>query len=409
MKKRLIALLLVMVLLVPAGIAAAATWYRVNTTSLKVRFQPSENSKVLASYRKDYALTIQNTKDGWSYVTFSNGFQGYVQRKFLTKASSYSAWIYKDDTALRRGPDGAFAAIANLARGRKVKVLSHGTLYDYVDAGAMGTGYVRNSLLSKKKIAPSGSESTSTLVSGGDYDAWVMGTGKVNLRSSASTSAPVVASYEPGTPIHVVSHGETWDYVTVDGNSGWMMTRFVSTREPAPTPLPDADPAPGDTSYTAYVVSANKKPVNVRKGNSTHYSVQFKVPYSAAVKVLKHDKTWDYIQYNGKKGYIQNQYLQLAKPADAGAVADQDPNVTPTPVPEFVAYNTTVRVNDLNFHRDMGNWSSNVYGVGRLQAGWAVRVVKVATDKSGIVWAKVQYTNSDGKTFTGWVQKEFLN
>ena len=57
----------------------------------------------------------------------------------------------------------------------------------------------------------------------------------------------------------------------------------------------------------------------------------------------------------------------------------------------------------------MGNWSSNVDGVGRLQAGWAVRVVKVVTDKSGIVWANVEYTNADGKTFTGWVQKEFLN
>ena len=34
MKKRLIALLLVLVLLIPAGLASAATYYRVNTTSL---------------------------------------------------------------------------------------------------------------------------------------------------------------------------------------------------------------------------------------------------------------------------------------------------------------------------------------------------------------------------------------
>ena len=87
MKKRLIALLLVLVLLIPAGLASAATYYRVNTTSLKVRYMPGEDSRVIGSYRKDYALTIKSTKDGWSYVTFSNGFNGYVMTKYLSKSS----------------------------------------------------------------------------------------------------------------------------------------------------------------------------------------------------------------------------------------------------------------------------------------------------------------------------------
>ena len=139
MKKRLIALLLVLALLIPAAVASAATWYRVNTTSLRVRFLPDTSAKEIGSYRKDYACTIdKNYKDGWSYVTFSNGTQGYVQSKYITKASSYKAWIYKDDTSLRKGPDGTFQAIANLAQGTKVTVLSHGSKYDYVSAGDLG-------------------------------------------------------------------------------------------------------------------------------------------------------------------------------------------------------------------------------------------------------------------------------
>lgn len=401
MKKRLIALLLVLVMLVPAGIASAATWFRVNTSSLKVRFLPSENSKILGSYRKDYAVTIKSTKDGWSYVVFSNGFEGYVQRKYLSKGSSYSAWVAYDNTSLRKGPDGSFSAIANLAKGKKIKVLAHGVNYDYVDAGSLGTGYIRNSLLSKKKVAASGEQSTSTLVTGGDYNGWVMSTGKVNLRNSANAKAPVIAQYEPGTPVYVISHGETWDYISVDGNTGWMMTKYISTREPAPTPTPAPD-GTTDTSYTAYVYSENQKPVNVRKGNSTNYTVLFKAPYGASVLVLKHDTTWDYIQYDGKKGYIQNKYLQLSKPAGAGEFPD--PSITPTPAPKFEVYTTTVKVNNLNFHKRMGDWSSNVDGVGRLQAGWSVKVLKV----DGI-WAKVEYTNDKGETFTGWVHKEFLN
>ena len=131
MKKRLIALLLVLILLLPAGLASAATWYRVNTSSLRVHYLPGENTRVLGSYRRDYALNITSSADGWSYVQFSNGFKGYVQTQYLKKSTSYHAWIYRDGTALRKGPDGSFSAIATLSRGLRVTVLTHGARYDY--------------------------------------------------------------------------------------------------------------------------------------------------------------------------------------------------------------------------------------------------------------------------------------
>ena len=150
MKKRLIALMLVLILVIPAGIASAASWYRVNTNSLKVHYLPGNNSQVIGSYRRDYALKINKSyADGWSDVTFSNGFNGYVLTKYLKKASSYTAWVYGDNTALRKGPDGNFKAIASLAKGTKVTVLSHGSKYDYVNAGSMGKGYIVNSRLSR--------------------------------------------------------------------------------------------------------------------------------------------------------------------------------------------------------------------------------------------------------------------
>ncbi|QUA54233.1 SH3 domain-containing protein [Aristaeella lactis] len=402
MKKRLIALLLVLALLIPAAVASAATWYRVNTTSLRVRFLPDTSAKEIGSYRKDYACTIdKNYKDGWSYVTFSNGTQGYVQTKYITKASSYKAWIYKDDTSLRKGPDGSFQAIASLAQGTKVTVLSHGSKYDYVSAGDLGQGYVVNSLLSKKKIAPSGNESTGT-ASGGNYEAWVFNAAdrKVNLRKNPNTNAAVIAQYPSGTQVHVVSHGETWDKVQVGGNEGWMMNRFLSTAVPAPTPDTGVAPTPeSDTSYTAYAVTDNKKGVNVRKGAGSGYTKLFSVPYGAPVLVLKHDTTWDYIQYNGRKGYMMNKYLQLSKPADAANIETQDPSVvTPTPKP-FEQYTTTVKVDQLNFHKQKGDWSSNVDGVGRLNSGDSVKVLEISGG-----WAKVEYNG-----YTGWVHKEFLN
>lgn len=394
MKKRLIALLLVAVLLIPAGLASAAGWYRVNTSSLKVHYLAAENSKVLGSYRRDYAATVNSKSGDWSYVTFSNGVKGWVMSKYLSKGSTGSAWIYADNTNLRKGPDGGFAATAYLARGTKVSVLAWGTKYSYVSAGSFGKGYVVNSLLSKTKIKNSGNGSKSTKVSGGNYTAWVSAAPgqKINLRKSASTKAAVIKTYGAGTQVHVISHGAEWDKITIGSYTGYMMTKFLVTSQPAETATPKPNNS-GSSSYTAYITTPNKKYVNVRKGPSTGYSTQFTVNYGVAVKVLQHGTTWDYIQYNGKKGYVKNEFLQIAKPSGTAVV-----DATPTPFVKFNGKITSPNGKSVNFHKGKGDGYSNVHGVGQLKVGTAVKVLKI---EGG--WAKIQY----GK-YVGWIHKEFV-
>ena len=401
MKKRLLALLLILVLLIPAGVASAATRYRVNTSSLKVRMMPSESAQVLASYRLDFVLTVQSTSDGWSYVKFTTGKEGYVQTKYIKKATTGSAWITNDDTAMRSGPGGDFIALAKLARGRKVSVLSWGSKYSYVSAGDLGSGYVVNSLLSKKKVKSSDTASKSTAVTGGNYDAWVLNAGyrKVNLRTEANTKAPVIAQYPTGTKVRVLSHSSTWDKIQVDGNTGYMMTKFLSTSAPAVTAEPAPAPQPAVTTpYTAYVVSANGKGVNMRKG-AGNYSVITTVPYGAAVTVTNHDTKWDKIEYGGRTGYMENRFLQLTQPANAPA-----PTEEPTAKPVFSPYSATVSTPDgkgLNVHYKPDKSTSNVHGMGdngRLPNGTVVTVIGLTGN-----WAEVEY---GGKT--GFVMQQYL-
>ena len=96
---------------------------------------------------------------------------------------------------------------------------------------------------------------------------------------------------------------------------------------------------------------------------------------------------------------MDNSFLRLAAPGDAPAIETLDPSITPAPKQEFQPYTTTVNINDLNFHKQKGDWSSNVDGVGRLQQGDTVEVLAVSGD-----WAKVKYNG-----FTGWVHKKYLN
>lgn len=397
MKKRLIALLLVLVLMIPAGASLAATWYRVNTNSLNVRYLPADNAKVLASYRRDYAATIRSKSDGWAYVNFSNGFEGYVLLRYLAKGRSYSAWIYRDGTALRKGPGGSYAAVATLARGRKVTVLTHGTNYDYVSAGSLGRGYVVNSLLSRKKVKASGTKSTATVTGDVNYTAYVYSSnnGKVNLRKTPSKNSPVITKYATGTKVTVTFHGSEWDKITVGSTTGWMMNKFLSKSEPAPTVTPKA--TSGDNTYTAYVVSGNKKSVNVRKGNSANYAVKFKINYGTPVTVLKRETKYSKISYAGKTGWISNSYLQLKKPGDAPTMTEVP---DPTEKPKFKPYWATITSPDgksVNFHRGKGEGYANVFGVGRLAVGTSVYVLELSGK-----WAHIQYGN-----FKGWVYRKF--
>ena len=125
-KKGIVFLLIVLIALLPVCTALAG--YRVNTTWLKARTKPSYSATVVDSYRRDFAVSILGTyKGGWARVRFlPSGNTAYVQSKYLSKSSSYTAYISKDNTVVHTGPAISFKALGKLGKGAKVKVLSHG-------------------------------------------------------------------------------------------------------------------------------------------------------------------------------------------------------------------------------------------------------------------------------------------
>ena len=258
MKKRVVALVLVLLMLVPA-IASAVTYYRVNTSSLVVRMLPEDDATKLASYSLDTALKYSKKIDSkWSYVEFIGGKEGYVQTKYISKIKSYSAWVTNDDTPIREGVAYNSTEVGRLARGAKVTVLTHGKKYDYVKS-SIGYGYVMNGWLSKKKVKASGNASVPAFKPNANYTAYVTnGSRVVNLRAEPSTKSAIIMYYPTGTQVNVISHGADWDYIQVGSNTGYMMTKFLTTAKPAPTDAP-VTPTPKPGAYTAYVTSDNGK------------------------------------------------------------------------------------------------------------------------------------------------------
>ena len=399
MKKRVVALVLVLLMLVPA-IASAVTYYRVNTSSLVVRMLPEDDATKLASYSLDTALKYSKKIDSkWSYVEFIGGKEGYVQTKYISKIKSYSAWVTNDDTPIREGVAYNSTEVGRLARGAKVSVLTHGKKYDYVKS-SIGYGYVMNGWLSKKKVKASGNASVPAFKPNANYTAYVTnGSRVVNLRAEPSTKSAIIMYYPTGTQVNVISHGADWDYIQVGSNTGYMMTKFLTTAKPAPTDVP-ATPTPKPGAYTAYVTSDNGKSVNVRKGPGTGHTVIFKAPYGSEIKVLEHNSKWDKIEQNGKTGYMQNKFITLSLPsgyATPAPGADTNPKPTATPFQPYTATVTCPEGEKVNV-RSKPYKSSAVM---RLDPGTTVQVV--GTYPKDKAWVKVKI---DGKEY--YMKKEFL-
>lgn len=84
-------------------------------------------------------------------------------------------------------------------------------------------------------------------------------------------------------------------------------------------------------TWTAYVYTANGKSLNMRKAPVTHADNKIAgIPYGASVTILDYvnNRTWAYVNYNGKDGYVMSRYLTFDKPGPR-----PNPNPKPNPTP----------------------------------------------------------------------------
>lgn len=222
MPKKIVALILVLALLVPAASSLAVKYYRVNTTWLKAHQKPSYDSKVVDSYRRDFAVTIARRGiNGWARVRFRpGGAQVFVQTKYLKACTSYTAYINKNNTVLHSGPATSFKSLGKLAAGSRVTVLTHGSAFDYVST-SRGKGYVRNTHLTASKPSVKAKASVKT--------AYVRNpSGKnVVVRKGPGRKYRQISSFRNGTKLNIIGSTGAWFKITWNGRIGYIMKKFV--------------------------------------------------------------------------------------------------------------------------------------------------------------------------------------
>mgnify|MGYP004668791857 FL=1 len=200
---------------------------------------------------------------------------------------------------LREGANFNAKTLASYYTGTQVTVLGITGKWYRVQAPDGMQGYMYSDYLR----ASSGGSTSGTV---GTTATVVSSNGRgVRLRTGPSTAYGVLRVCPVGTAVTILASGTYWDFIRVDGQTGYMMSQYLSTGTFPVQPAP--------TEYLARVTSKNGLGVRLRSGAGKGYSVLGVYSVGTEVTVLQHNKTWDYIRVGTRTGYMMNQFLTTSQ------------------------------------------------------------------------------------------------
>lgn len=236
--KAVVALILVMLMLIPAAASAATMQHAYDSGKIYLRTGPGTNYSSSGTVHNGDHITVLNYGDVWSRVQTDNGKTGYIKNLYIndgdttyaagiTYCSRYTAYITAT-VNFRAGASTSTASMGTLSKGTQVKVLGSNNGF-YLVADANGTeGFVSKNYVSKTR--PSGTSSSSSSSSSTNHTSattkTVVGYG-VNLRSGGGFSYEVLRTVPYGSKVTVYYVGTYWTLVSYNGTTGWIYNTYL--------------------------------------------------------------------------------------------------------------------------------------------------------------------------------------
>ena len=178
--------------------------------------------------------------------------------------------------------------------------------------------------------APSGAEGM-FVPYGAQYKYVQVGSGStLTLRSKPSTTATAVGTLARGARVRILAFNEDWAMVEAQsGARGFVALQYLSTSpvsadQPAasdaprtPEPTATSEPEDGDAMKTVdldvvfcNISARTTAKVTMYQKNSTSSKCVCTIPANAKLTVTAYDKTWAYVKYGSKRGFVQHKYLE---------------------------------------------------------------------------------------------------
>ncbi len=118
--------------------------------------------------------------------------------------------------------------------------------------------------------------------------------GSLNLRETPSLSAKILGQYPTGTWMTVISEDGDWSEVTVNGKSGYVMSKYLSDTASA---------------NTMYVRTNTGRGLNLRDQPSLQGNIIASYKPGTEVEIVLRGSGWHKVTVGGNTGYMSSQYL----------------------------------------------------------------------------------------------------
>lgn len=267
--------------------------------TLNLRQQPNTGAQVLMTIPRGESIIVTSRGEEWCAVRYG-GVNGYVMTKFLSfpadekaEPTSYATVATQSGSLnMRSQPTIGSAVVAQIPKGAQVGMIAQSGSWSQVSYGGK-TGYVMSSYLRTEGSTPTVS---------GSYAKVTTASGSLNLRETPSADARVLLSIPQGTVLTVVAHENTWVKVSYGGSTGYVMDKFLTFTDDAPTATP-----PAETSLV--YVSTGNGGLNLRETASADARVLTTIPDAAQVELLQAGGTWSQVRYNAVEGFVMSRYL----------------------------------------------------------------------------------------------------
>lgn len=120
----------------------------------------------------------------------------------------------------------------------------------------------------------------------------VVNTESLNFRKGPSTNYNIIQSLEKNTEVEVVPTVDGWTLIRYKDTLGFVYNKYLS-----------------DKSSNLIKKYVNVSALNFRSGPSTKNSIIGVILKDSEVEEISAANGWSKIKYNGKEGYVSNQYL----------------------------------------------------------------------------------------------------
>ncbi len=312
-KRCLPVIALILALMLPV-VSLAETIMVVKGGALNMRKAPSLTAEVIKQYPTGTWMTVIETEGEWSKVKV-NGQEGYVMSKYLSDTADSTTLYVRTNTGvglnLRDQPSLEGNIITSYKPGTAVTLVLRGN--DWYKVSVDGTtGYMASRYLT-------GSQSTGS--SGGTTATGYPKTGVVSnpganqvllLRETASTDARVLGYYRNGTSVQLLGESGSFYKVTVNGQNGYMMKKYIKVSGSASGSTGSATlPA---VPFTAKLVNPNGNHiVNFRSAPGLNTSIIKAYPVGTEITVTEVGDVWCKAEIDGVSGYVSRYFFQAVK------------------------------------------------------------------------------------------------